>query len=114
MVIVQAQLHRCERCDMWPFNTKPKTKKKASAPRKPPAPLVAVVYREPSYKGTPTTDPAHGYVYKWAAPSEPRVGARVMAPVDGRGDVHAVVIAVNVRPPAGYTRRDLSTITRPA
>lgn len=98
---------------MWPFTTKPK-KKMASAPRKPPALLVTVVYREPTYKGVPTTDPAFGYVYKWSAPSEPHVGARVMAPVQGRGDVHAVVIAVNVRPPAGYTRKDLSTIHRTA
>lgn len=97
---------------MWPFSTKPK--KKASTPRKSPALLVAVVYREPTDKRTPTTDPAHGYVYKWAAPSQPQVGTRVLAPVGGQGDVHAVVIAVNVRPPAGYTRKDLSTITRTA
>lgn len=89
-----------------------KRKRKKSTSGKPPAPLVEVVYRDLSDQRMPTTTPGYGYVYKWAAPQVPQVGLRIMAPVFGRGEVPAVIIRCSPPIPHGYTRSDLSTITR--
>lgn len=93
---------------MWPFS-KPKNASRAAAKRAPQT-LVSVVYRDPS-DPMPTTDPAHGYVYKWAAPTPPQLGMRVLAPASGN-TMNAVIIGVGVSTPPGYTRRDLSTISQ--
>lgn len=90
------------------------SKRKQTTARKPPSRLVAVSYRPFSFKGVPDASPGHWYVYKWAAPVEPHVGMRVVAPVGIGGLEPAIVVACDPPVPQGYTRATLSTISRVA